>query len=125
MIREVKRDIDKVLSSVIDLIKKQDYARILSWSDRVIHDASIYQDDDSVTIAVLVYALGNLLQRCREKGESVPDVLPTLELALKNLRANNMNAFHAKIKSMINSIAEQDSRMKMYIQEVVENIVLS
>jgi len=117
--KEVKRDILKVLTSVIDLVKKGDYARVSSWSNRVIHSASVYQDDDTVTVAVLVYMLGKVFQDCCEKGVELPEVLPKLEQAVHYLRNNNHNAFHVLLKKLLADLSNYDDKLKVYIQEVL------
>lgn len=119
MNKEVKRDILKVLTSVIDLVKKGDYARVSSWSDRIIHSASIYQDDDTVTVAVMVYAVGKILQDCSERGVEQPSVLPKLEQGVHYLRRNNQNAFHVVLKELIELLSSYDEKLKVYIQEVL------
>lgn len=116
---KIKKDIIRVLNKTIDLLQKKDYAGVLKWSDHVIRNASAYQDADSLSIAVLVYALGKVMQRCCEKGEQPPDLKPGLRSMLKHMKRGDDNAFRAELKSLIDSVGKYDKKLKMYIQEVI------
>ena len=56
----VKRDILAVLNDLAGILKvkeESDAAQIKELSNHVIHNASIFQEEDSVSIAILIYAL--------------------------------------------------------------------
>ena len=59
----VKNDILAVLDSLIQHIRANDSLKIKDLSNHTIHNASIYQDEDSVSIAVLIYALSKITER--------------------------------------------------------------
>jgi hypothetical protein len=119
MIKKIKNDIIRVLNKTVDLVQKKDYAGIMTWSDHVIRNASAYQDDDSLSVAVFVYALGKVLQRCCEKGEPVPNLAAKTRSLLKHMKNDDDNAFRAELKALINSVGKFDKQLKMYIQEVI------
>lgn len=116
----VKDDILNTLSKVIDALKKEEYALLPELSNHTIHDASIFQEDDPLTIAVIVYALSKVIQRCLEKGQTSPNVIPSLEQAEESLRAGDDNAYRATMKNLLRQIGEYDKQLKLYIQEVIE-----
>ncbi len=62
----VKKDILQVLSDVVDILKveeEKDVADLRELSNHVIHDASIFQDEDSVSVAILIYSLSKVIER--------------------------------------------------------------
>lgn len=119
MRHDIRKDLLSVLSKVMDDINKKNYSDVLAHSNNVIHNASIYQDDDTLSVAVLVYALGKVMQRCCDKGLDIPKVISNLQKAYDSLKAFNMNNFRAQIKKILEVINKQDVELKRYIQEII------
>jgi len=117
----IRDDILKTLEDVITAMKAQDYVKLRELSNHTIHDASIFQEDDPLALAVLVYALSKIFQRCIEKNQVCPVVLPTLEKARDVLSQNDEDSYRSIIKNLLREIGEIDQQMKLYIQEVIEN----
>ena len=116
----IKEDILDVLKKVIEALKKEDYSLLGELSNHTIHDASIFQEDDPLTIAVLVYALSKVIQRCMERKQSCPSVGPVLQKAYDSLKVDDDNSYRALIKNILKDIGEYDAQLKLYIQEVIE-----
>ena len=116
----IKEDILSVLSKAIVALKKEDYSKLVDLSNRTIHDASIFQDADSVTLAVLVYALSKVITRCIEKEQTCPAVMPVLKKAHDALEKDDDNAYRAVVKNCLREIGKIDAQLKLYIQEVLE-----
>ncbi len=116
----IKEDILEALKDVIEAVKKEDYSALSELSNHTIHDASIFQEDDPLTLAVLVYALSKCIQRCLERRQACPSVAPSLQKAYDALEQDDDNAYRAVIKNMLREIGEMDAQLKMYIQEVIQ-----
>jgi hypothetical protein len=116
----IKEDILNVLKEVIEAIKKEDYSALSELSNHTIHDASIFQEDDPLTLAVFIYALSKCIQRCLERRQACPAVVPPLQKAYDALQDDDDNAYRAVIKNMLREIGEMDAQLKMYIQEVIQ-----
>ncbi len=116
----IKEDILAVLKKVVDALKEENYSELAELSNRTIHDASIFQDDDSLTIAVLVYALSKIIGRCIERGQPCPVIAPQLKKAEEALRADDDNAYRSIVKKLLKEIGHYDEQLKIYIQEVIE-----
>ncbi len=116
----VKEDVLAVLKDVINALKKEDYSALSEISNHTIHDASIFQEDDPLTIAVLVYALSKVINRCLERGQACPLVVPTLQKAHDALQQDDDNAYRAVIKRLLKEISDYDAQLKLYIQQVIE-----
>ncbi len=116
----IKEDILNVLKEVIEALKKEDYAALSELSNHTIHDASIFQEDDPLTLAILIYALSKVISRSIERRQACPSVAPSLQKAYDALQDDDDNAYRAVIKNMLREIGEMDAQLKMYIQEVVQ-----
>ena len=116
----IKEDILKVLNLAEAALAKQDYLELSRISNHTIHDASIFQEDDPLTLAVLMYALSKVIQRCVERNHACPIVLPQLRSARDALNVDDENGYRSAIKNLLHDIGAYDSQMKLYIQEVVQ-----
>jgi len=117
----IREDILKTLQDVIIALKAQDYIKLRELSNHTIHDASIFQEDDPLALAVLVYALSKVFQRCVEKHQVCPTVLQPIERAREVLSQGDEDSYRSIIKNLLREIGDMDNQMKMYIQEVIEN----
>ena len=66
---EEKQHILKLLQNVDKALKEKNYIEIKNLSNQIIHTASIYQDPDSIAIAVVIYSLSKLIERESYKEE--------------------------------------------------------
>ncbi len=117
----IKKDIIAVLSDLIEILKVKedsDIFRIKPLSNHVIHNASVFQDEDSISIAVLIYSLSKIMER-KEKGMDYGKMLGMLNSALAGLKNNNDKAFRKSIKQLFNFIRVMDLKLKLYIHEVI------
>ena len=111
-----------ILSKNIFLLK--------NLSDRTVHNASAYQDTDSITLAVLVYALAKITERQRytqykdwpvfEKA-----VLSNLDRATNDLNQNNFDSFRQDLTNIRGSINKLSSHLHDYIEEVFRKAAIS
>lgn len=119
MIEEVRNDILTILLDAFNCVKQggpRVALELRELSNRTIHDASIYQDNDSISIAVLVYALSKLIARHNKMdGEAVK----WLEVALRALEDNKIDKYRQHIKKLFHWVESQDSRFTTYVTEVV------
>jgi hypothetical protein len=115
----IKEDILNVLKSTVDALKSSNFMAINELSNHTIHDASIYQDEDSVSTAILVYAIGKIVQRCTETQCPVPPIAPTLAKAQDALTRDKDGLFHAAFSEAFDLISKHDAHLKMYIDEVL------
>ena len=117
----IKKDIIAVLNDLIEILKEKkdsDIAQIKSLSNHVIHNASVFQDEDSISIAILIYSLSKIIER-REKEIDYNKITNILNSALQNLKNNNDGAFRKSIKNMFDFIRAMDVKLRLYIHEVI------
>lgn len=117
----VKKDILLILSDIIKILtvkEEKDITEIKELSNHTIHNASIFQDEDSVSIAILIYSLSKIIER--KQGElNYNNLLNLLKTASKHLTSDDINNYRKIINKMFKFISSVDSKLKLYIEEVI------
>ncbi len=117
----VKRDILKVLADLVGILEVEeegDAAELRELSNHTIHNASIFQDEDSVSIAILIYSLSKVIER--KEGRVNYRVLLKIAIdAKKNLEGNNIDEYRRAIRKIFDFISTIDTKLKLYIEEVI------
>lgn len=116
----VKKDILAVLEQAIASLQAEDHHALGELSNHIIHDASIFQDDDSVSVAVLVYALSKMVQRCCDEKIPFEHVLPLVQQAHDALAAGKEDDYRRLVRQLFEEIKKLDEKLKLYITEVLE-----
>ena len=117
----IKKDIVAVLVDLVDILKSRggtDIAQIKQLSNHIIHNASVFQDEDSVSVAVLIYSLSKIIER-RQKDIDYNKILGMVNLCIANLKLNDDENFRKSVKNMFNFIRTVDGKLRMYIHEVI------
>lgn len=111
-----------MLKEAVDILRSADapVQDLSELSNHVIHDASIFQDEDSVSIAVLVYALSNVVEYCHEKNISYEKFTKNVEKAHDKLEKNDITNYRKTIKQLFRQIKDIDKKLKVYVQEVLD-----
>ena len=121
MKEEVKKDILAVLKEAIQLIKEERYDEIKELSNHTIHNASIFQDQDSVSVAVIIYSMSKMIERSgKEPGEIAGKLAGLISDAAALLEKGRIDEYEAAIKGVFDRISKEDERLGIFIQEIVE-----
>jgi len=115
----VKKDILEVLEQALAALEAEDHHALLDLSNHVIHDASIFQDDDSVSFAVIIYALSKIVHRCDNEKIPVPQVASLLQEAKDALELSKEDVYRAVIKRIFDEVKKLDEKVGLYITEVI------
>ena len=126
MQKEVRRDILQVLKKVQPLLKKTEVGKLKTLSNFTIHNASIFQDTDSVSISVIVFSLAKILNRPRlEENKAVlqfkDEISAELFVAKDTLEKNNEKEFHNSLRKIFLKISSFEKKFGMYITEVLDH----
>jgi|SRR3989338_950333 len=117
----IKKDILSILSETISILgvkEEKDVIEMRELSNHTIHNSSIFQDEDSISIAILAYSLSKIIER--KQGElDYNSILNLLVSAHGRLEKNNVDDYRKTIKKLFNFISTVDARLKMYIEEVI------
>ncbi len=117
----IKKDIISVLNELIEILKVKedsDIAQIRELSNHVIHNASIFQDEDSISVAILIYALSKIIER-NQKDFDYSKVVNMISSCISTIKNNQDDQFRSSISNIFNFIRTIDKRLKMYIYEVI------
>ena len=117
----IKKDILSVLVKIVEILKVKediDAVEIKELSNNVIHNASVFQDEDSISIAVLAYSLSKIIER-KQKDIDYGRLLKMLNSAISGLNANQDELFRKSVKDIFSFIRAVDEKLKLYIQEVI------
>lgn len=121
---EIKQDILSVLEEALKIIKREDIPALDELSNHTIHDASIYQDKDPITIAVVIYALSKIVHRSEFKPEHWKEVSETVIKDIEDAKAfleNDEDSEYRKVvKNILRQIGKVDDKLKLYIEDVLD-----
>lgn len=120
----VREDILAVLDRVISIVmakEERDIIQLKELSNHTIHNASIFQDEDSVTLAVVVYSLSKILERGGELG---PRVKGGLGMAKEELESNSPEEYKKTMRGLLEEISRADGRLGLFIEEVVKQAAI-
>jgi len=119
----IKKDILAVLNEIVQILKAEeesDIIKIKELSNHVIYNASVFQDEDSVSVAVLIYSLSKIIER-KQKDLDYGKVSGMLNSSISSLINNEDEKFRKSIKDIFNFIRTIDMKLKLYIHEVINH----
>ena len=117
MRQDVREDILNILRRVVKVLEKGYFNQLKALSNHTVHNASIFQDQDSIGIAVVTYALEKIVDL---SSFDVPAFRTLFGQALKDLEENRVEAYRDSVGKLFRKIADTDRKLKNYIDHVVE-----
>lgn len=121
MIEQIKKDILAIFNELAAILKSKesrDAAKIRELSNHIIHNASVFQDEDSVSVAILIYSLSKIIER-KEENIDFNKILAMIDSSISNLKNHDDENFRKSIRNMFSFIRLIDKRLKLYINEVI------
>ena len=116
MRKEVREDILKILRRVVKILEKGYYNQLKALSNHTVHNASIFQDKDSISIAVVTYAIEKIVDT---PSFDLAAFKSAFKQALEDLGQEKVGAYRAIIGKLFKNIMDTDQRLKLYIDHVV------
>jgi hypothetical protein len=113
---KIKEDILSMLREAQRILQQKDFYSLGDLSDHCVHNASIFQDEYSVSIAVVIYALSKIADRT---GRVDPHVLEFLGSAEASLSKDDQKGYEESISALSKLISELDSKMQKYVHQVI------
>lgn len=115
--------ISNILKKTLEALQTKDNVEIKSLSDQVIHQASIEQDPDVVSLAVIIYSLSKLIERETYKTEKNWDsfyksFLKNIQDMINALEKDDVNNFRDEINQNRKLIQGLPRKLKDFIQDV-------
>jgi len=120
---EERGHILNVLRQVKSALKKENYVEIKDLSNHIIHNCSINQNPDCISLAVIIYSLSKLIERenyrtYRQWPRFYKEYVQNINLAITSLEKDDIEGFRNSINSIRNLIQELSGNLKEHIQDV-------
>jgi len=123
----VRRDILKIFEKVIGILEtrqEMDYSELKALSNHTIHNSSIFQDEDSISIAVMVYSIAKLIDR------GIPEhtynmIFVKLVSCKELLQAFDKTNFRKVMKEIFKIISKSDEKLSLYVQDVISQAMMT
>lgn len=117
-----------ILKDVVSAVEGRDVPELRKLSNKTIHNAGIYQDKASVSIAVLSYSLSKVYERYKGfKGwaEFDSSIKALLKSAVSCLEKYDHSGFEGALERIFLSIRKLDERLKRHIMYVIHKARIS
>ena len=111
----IKNDILQLLRKAEYIIKRGELFRLRSVSNEVIHNASIFQDEDSISTAVVIYILSKL-----DSVKDTINILAYLNGMINSLEHNDYKSYRKKMKQLLERISRATKNTNIYISEIMQ-----
>jgi hypothetical protein len=116
MIDHVRKDLIDILEKASKAVLSKDIVSLKSLSDHTIHNSFIFQDEDSISIAVVVYSLSKIIER----GVDFKESAKLLKHAKSHLLREEVHKYRQIVRNITKGISELDTKFKLYIQDVID-----
>lgn len=118
-----------ILSTARKAIKKENLTLLKELSDHTVHSASIYQDTDSITVAVIVYALSKIFERSKYTTyEDWPlfskTCIENLNKAESDLKKNRIEEFRKDLLNIRQAVNKLSGHLREYIEDVFRKAMI-
>lgn len=125
MQEEVRKDILSILKDSLVCIGENNILKLKELSNHTLHNATIYQDEYSTSIAVLIYSLSKIFERTRyTEYRTWPifqkKVLETIKKSIDFLEKNNTESYDLAIQNLLLTIDKLEHKLSLHIKEVIE-----
>jgi len=112
----IRKDIIDIISQAAEMIRVGNPYDLKELSNHTIHNASIFQDEFSVTIAVIIYSLSKVISsNITSKGKFIELLLK----AKKAIEVNDLKGYKTATGSMMALISKLDSRFRGFVDDVI------
>jgi len=119
-----KEHIIDVLEEAKHALKTSNSLKLQHLSNQTIHSASIHQDKDSITIAVIIYTLSKIiLRKSNLQIKNWPTFIKRfngqVDLAIDSMQKDRLDKFNYYLEKARASLSNLSINLKPYIQEVL------
>lgn len=113
-------DGEHVLDAAIEGLKNHDMGLIRSVSNQTIHNASIFQDNFSINIAIITYALSQLLENTLVKNKPVDmeKYLRHLVALKETVRSRQPKVFEKLVGKIYAEMKKDENRFSQFVRHV-------
>lgn len=111
----IKKDIINSIDKTLLALKKDNFESLKELSNHNIHNASIYYDEYSIILTVIIYSLSKIFLKPFNK-DLILNLLTQMKNSMKN---NNLNLYQTAQKQLLTYIEKIDKEFSSYISQVL------
>jgi len=120
-----KEHVLEVLQQAEKAIEKEDILKLKDLSNQTIHSASIYEDTDSILVAVIIYSLSKILERANYReypswNYFYKNSTMHLNRSIHALKENDENNFIKELQKVRKDISKLTGNFKQHVQDVFQ-----
>lgn len=113
----------RIMTEAREALVRNDSYKLKLLSDQTLHTATVYQDADSVVVAVLVYSIAKIVEREGYKKMEGWDafyisLLKNMDSAIRNLQGGDYEKFMDCLGKIRNSINKIEGDLSGYIRDI-------
>ena len=125
MEEHIREDILDVLKNAVRAINREDIKGLKSLSDMMVHNASIHQDQYSITVSVMIYSLAKVYERERyakfKSWVSLTSVtVERLQAIIRALELKDYPMFDKLLQEFLREMSKVEKGLRKYIIDVLE-----
>ncbi|MEM4756392.1 MAG: hypothetical protein QW594_04655 [Candidatus Woesearchaeota archaeon] len=113
----IKQDVLTILKEAQTAIDRADLLMLEELSNKINHNSSIFQDKDSISLAVAIYALFKIFSREQRIDKELTRILQQAYFALEK---NDEERYLQQMQALLNAIEKKDQQLRYYIHSVLE-----
>jgi hypothetical protein len=114
----IKRDIIDIINRAVRLIRTNSAVELDELSNHTIHNASIYQDEFSVSIAVIIYSISKIIKHSSEHNNKF---IRLLEEASHWMERGDLRRYKKATKALMEKISSIDNQFGKFVDDVISH----
>lgn len=118
---EEKENILNILKQTKEAIKNRDVLKLRELSNQTIHTVSIHKDTDNISVAIIVYAIGKIMEEQTRNKECTifcQNASVFIDSAIRALSKDDLKGFKTSLEQIIKSVKKLSPNLRNYIKEV-------
>jgi hypothetical protein len=116
MLEDVQHNLMNIWATALELVEAGHNDELIELSNHTIHDASIFNDEFSITAALIVYALGKIAKRGKLDVGAVCSFITRLML---DLWKDTDKPYRDIQKAFLEYINATDTKFSLYVDKVL------
>ncbi len=120
---EETENIIRILEETIRAIESGNYSEISNLSNQTINTASLTQDPDNISVAVVVYSLSKILEDPKYKNlinweKNYKNIIVALKHSIGDLKKRNFQGFRKDFEKISKILGQLSGKLKEHLREV-------
>ncbi|MBI2671261.1 hypothetical protein HYX18_04780 [Candidatus Woesearchaeota archaeon] len=116
----------RILKKTYNAFRKKDIKRLRQLSDHIVEDASIFQDDYTLSLAIILYTMSKILEKGNYEayhawGSFYKSSVSDLKKLLKYLGNSNFKKYSETLRNLLQQIKNIDKKVPLYIEELLNS----